>query len=124
MDTDVLVDILRGHQPALDWLSALGSEEIGVSGISMMELLAGATNLDDARRIEATLGGVAVYWPDTDSCDYLLREFSQLRLRDGLGVADALIAATAMGLDTPLRTGNLRHFRGVPRLTVEVPYEK
>jgi predicted nucleic acid-binding protein len=39
--------------------------------------------------------------------------------KDGLQMADALIAATARQMATVLATGNLRHFRSVPALKVK-----
>jgi predicted nucleic acid-binding protein len=38
--------------------------------------------------------------------------------KDGLQMADALIAATAREKATVLATGNVRHFRSVPALQV------
>lgn len=32
LDTDVMVDILRGYQPALAWLNSLSGEEIKREG--------------------------------------------------------------------------------------------
>jgi predicted nucleic acid-binding protein len=33
LDTDVMIDVLRGHPPALAWLKALGNEEVGLCGL-------------------------------------------------------------------------------------------
>jgi predicted nucleic acid-binding protein len=40
-------------------------------------------------------------------------------LKDGLQMADALIAATARETATILATGNIRHFRSVPTLRLK-----
>jgi predicted nucleic acid-binding protein len=39
--------------------------------------------------------------------------------KDGLQMADALIAATARQTATELATGNIRHFRSVPTLQLK-----
>jgi len=39
LDTDVMVDILRGYEPAKEWLASV--EEIGVPGLVAMELIQG-----------------------------------------------------------------------------------
>jgi predicted nucleic acid-binding protein len=44
LDTDVMVDILRGYEPARQWLESATSQEIGVPGLVAMELLQGCQN--------------------------------------------------------------------------------
>ena len=44
VDTDVAIDILRSHAPALSWLQVLGSAPLGLPGLVMMELLQGCHN--------------------------------------------------------------------------------
>jgi predicted nucleic acid-binding protein len=41
LDTDVMIDILRKHQPALAWLDSLEKEAIGIPGLVALELLQG-----------------------------------------------------------------------------------
>jgi len=41
LDTDVMVDLMRGYEPALTWLDSLGAETIGIPGLVAMELLQG-----------------------------------------------------------------------------------
>ena len=41
LDTDVMVDVLRGHVPARDWLASVTLQEIGIPGLVAMELLQG-----------------------------------------------------------------------------------
>jgi predicted nucleic acid-binding protein len=44
LDTDVAIDIVRGHAPAVAWLQGLGSAPLGVPGLVVMELLQGCQN--------------------------------------------------------------------------------
>ena len=39
LDTDVMIDVLRGHDVALEWLHSLADETIGLPGFVAMELL-------------------------------------------------------------------------------------
>jgi len=43
LDTDILIDIQRGHEPAVSWFKAL-PELPSVPGIVIMELIQGAQN--------------------------------------------------------------------------------
>ena len=45
VDTDVMVDVLREHPPAVAWLRSLGEEEIVLPGYVLMELLQGCRDL-------------------------------------------------------------------------------
>lgn len=44
LDTDVMIDVLRGYDPALEWLRSLADEMIGLPGFVAMELLQGCRN--------------------------------------------------------------------------------
>jgi hypothetical protein len=41
LDTDVMIDLLRQYQPAVEWLASLGEEEIVLPGFLVMELIQG-----------------------------------------------------------------------------------
>ena len=50
VDTDVMVDIRRGHPPALAWFDGL--EEVpGLPGFVLMELVAGCKTRKDMREV-------------------------------------------------------------------------
>jgi predicted nucleic acid-binding protein len=58
--------------------------------------------------------------PIDESISYLAASlFEDHRLVDGLGITDALIAATARENGETLATGNIRHFRGIPNLSLK-----
>ncbi|MGL4649831.1 MAG: VapC toxin family PIN domain ribonuclease, partial [Caldilineaceae bacterium] len=46
------------------------------------------------------------------------------RLGSGTGIIDAFIAQTALDLNLPLHTFNVKHFRDIPGLTILQPYER
>ena len=55
LDTDVMVDILRGYAPALAWVASMGSETVGIPGLVTMELLQGCSNREEQQRVERLL---------------------------------------------------------------------
>ena len=121
LDTDVLIDIQRGHAPAVEWFASL-PQLPAVPGLVVMELIQDAENreqIDRARRLVAPL---PIVWPAADDCDRALSHFERYHLSHGLGLLDALIAACAIGLSTPLCTFNLKHYRPVPGLRTEQPF--
>ena len=59
LDTDVMVDILRGYDPAKAWLALV--EEIGVPGLVAMELIQGCQNTREQRTLEKELSEFLLY---------------------------------------------------------------
>ncbi len=61
LDTDVMVDILRGHPPAIAWLNGLGNTPLALPGLVAMELLQGCRNLAEQQRLEKQLQRFALH---------------------------------------------------------------
>jgi predicted nucleic acid-binding protein len=123
LDTDVLIDILRGHPPAVTWFSGL-SELPAVPGFVVMELIQDADNKDRIRKAMKLVGPLRVVWPAPTHCDRALADFRKFHLSHGLGLLDALIAACAIGHTATLLTFNTKHYRMVPNLSLEQPYKR
>ena len=52
LDTDVLIDVLRAHPPALAWLHRLDEAVIGLPGLVALELIQGCRNRREQQRVE------------------------------------------------------------------------
>jgi len=120
LDTDILVDYLRGRPQAAAYLEAR-SELLLISVITVAELYAGVREGEERRRMAQFLSSFEIIPLDAE-----IAQLGGLYRRDyaashGLGLADALIAATANLSQARLATLNTRHF---PMLEVEVPYRK
>jgi predicted nucleic acid-binding protein len=123
LDTDVLIDIQRGHPPAVAWFGSL-TELPSVPGLVVMELIQDANNtrqVQEARRLVAPL---PVVWPTEADCQHALAEFTNFHLSHRLGLLDALIATCTLALGAILCTYNVRHFRLIHGLTTEQPYAR
>jgi predicted nucleic acid-binding protein len=121
VDTDVLVEYLRGRKEASDWLETQDAD-LMVSAITVAELFAGVKGERESQILDRFLSALAVL-PATEEIG---RRAGQYR-RDygpshGTGLADALIAATAAVTGSLLATFNRRHFPMLP--TVVVPYNR
>ncbi|MDX1568383.1 MAG: type II toxin-antitoxin system VapC family toxin [Longimicrobiales bacterium] len=120
LDTDVLVEYLRGRAPAIRYLEEIEGD-LHVSVITVAELFVGARQ-EEEDRLSRFLDSFTVL--------DLSREISELGGRyrrvhgptHGTGLADALIAATAARTNCVLVTFNDRHFPMLDR--VAVPYER
>lgn len=123
LDTDVLIDVQRGHPPAVDWFDGL-SELPSVPGFVVMELIQDADNRERVQKAMKLVKLLPVVWPTQAHCAQALADFRRLHLSHGLGLLDSLIAACAVGHSANLLTFNAKHYRAVSGLSVERPYER
>ncbi len=121
IDTDVLVEYLRGRQEAVEYLEGL-TADLYVSVVSVAELFAGVRGDQEERSLEQFLL-VFTALPVTERVARLGGLYRRdYRPSHGTGLADALIAATAEENGSGLVTFNRRRFPMVSRVTV--PYER
>jgi predicted nucleic acid-binding protein len=123
LDTDVLIDVQRGHPPALAWFDAL-VDLPAVPGIVAMELIQDARNDREVRRALNLVAPFRLVWPTEADCERAPSNFTAFHLSHNLGLLDALIASSAVGSSATLMTFNTKHYRVVPGLTVGRPYER
>lgn len=112
-DTDVLIWLLRGSARAAAFVNA--ASERATSIISMMELIQGCRSKREMSIIRRFLHGAGIRMLPLDaSIGHVSVTLMEARaMGDGLQVADALIAATALEAGLPLGTANVRHFRAI-----------
>ncbi|MEW6717217.1 MAG: PIN domain-containing protein [Chloroflexota bacterium] len=124
LDTDVMIDVLRGHSPAVNWLTADAGLEIGLPELVVMELLQGCQNARDQQNLEERLKGFPLFWASEQDCTRALADFSAFHLSHQLGILDALIGETAIGLGIELATFNDKHYQALGALKTIQPYER
>ena len=121
VDTDVLVDFLRGHEKAVAFISEFSSRII-LSAIVVAELYAGVKGNAELTVLENFISLFRVV-PLTAE----IAKIGGLYKRDfgkshGVGLADAILAATADAEKAELKTLNVKHY---PMLSgMEPAYKK
>jgi predicted nucleic acid-binding protein len=121
LDTDIMVDVLRGYTPAVEWITSCALP-VGIPGLVAMELLQGCRSQAEQHRVERELMRFNVYWPTAADCQRAYDDFAAYRLSDALGILDSLIAHTSIGVDEPLATFNIKHYRPIAGLNTIQPY--
>lgn len=109
VDTDVLVDFLRGRDKAVALVKAC-SDRIILSSIVVAELYAGVkgeAELAALDRFVALFRIVPVTAEIAKAGGLHKRDYGRSH---GVGLADAIIAATAMSENAELKTLNIRHY--------------
>jgi predicted nucleic acid-binding protein len=117
-DTDILVWVSRDDPRANAFVNA--EKDRAASIVTLMELLAGAKSKAQLMRTRRFFVDLEIRLiPIDEPISYLAANLVEdHRLTDGLGIGDALIAATAREAGETLATANVRHFRGIPNLSL------
>jgi predicted nucleic acid-binding protein len=120
LDTDVLIDYLRGVPEAVSYLESLENPLL-VSAIVVAELYAGVHPGKETQRLQQFLTAFKIIPVDPE----IARQGGLYRGTFGpshnTGLADALVAATAEITQATLVTLNTKHF---PMIKVQLPYRK
>ena len=119
-DTDVLVWALRDNARALRTID--DAEELFLSLVTQMELFRGARDKGELRAANEFVTDVGFRTlPLTETIgDRALVYIEEYGLKSGIDVPDALVAATAVESAQTLCTGNVKHFRAIPNLSIKV----
>ena len=124
LDSDVLINLLRGHPGARSWSTSLGGDRMAIVGFSAIELYAGCRSTADQRPVDQLTARCQLFWPSEFSMRAALNAYRRLQLRAGVGANDTFIAFTAIELHLPLHTFNLKHFSQFERLRTLQPYTR
>lgn len=122
LDTDILVDIQRGHPPAIVWMRQLTLADFAVPGAAVLELLAGSRNGNELQKSSDFVSRLQVAWLAEADNELAAQLVERHRLSTGLSIADFLIAAQALNSKATLYTFNLKHFSAIPGLDAQAPY--
>jgi len=116
LDTDVLVDFFRGYSKAVALVNA-NSSRIILSSIVVAELYAGVKGDAEQATIEKFVSLFRIIPLDVE-----IAKAGGLYKRDygkshGVGLADAILAATAELENAGLKTLNIKHYPMLKRLS-------
>ena len=93
-------------------------------GLVAMELIQGCQNTKEQRQLERALSEYQLFWLSEEDCDRALTTFSSHHLSDNIGLLDALIAETVIGVNAELATFNVKHYRVLRGLRTIQPYAR
>ncbi len=114
-DTDVLVDFLCGNDKAISFIEEF-SPHIILSPVVVAELYAGVKGTDELSVLDSFISLFRIV-----PIDFGIAKSGGLYKRDfgkshGVGLADAILAATADKENAELKTLNVKHYPMISRL--------
>lgn len=119
IDTDILIDVSRGNEKAIVYLQNLTTNgSLAVRLITQMELLVGCRNKQETVLLDKFLKRFQIIKLNEAISMIAVDLLRQYRLSHGLLMPDALIAATALSLDSGLATKNQRDYRFIDSLNL------
>ncbi|MES2438820.1 MAG: type II toxin-antitoxin system VapC family toxin [Verrucomicrobiota bacterium] len=125
LDTNVCIDVLRGRPEVVTRLREHPPGYLYVSAITVFELVQGAERAPDQfreserRKVNTFLSPMIQVIFD-GNCGALAGQINAALLNAGtpVGVMDVFIAATALQMDVPIVTSNVRDFSKIKGLEV------
>lgn len=120
LDTDVLIEFLRGRPQARAYFDELNAKPL-ISSITVGELYSGVRNEleeEELRGFLRAFEAVPLSKQIAEVGGFYKRDFGPSH---GVGLADAMIAGTARIRGVPLVTFNLKHFPMLDDVTAPYP---
>lgn len=111
LDTDIAIDFLRRRDYARKLLERWAAEGLlAVSALTHLEIYQGMKSGEE-KATDAFLDGLVSVSIDVPIARRAGRMMSELRNKGvTVGIADAIIGATALALNAPLLTNNVEHY--------------
>ena len=121
LDTDILIDYLRGVDDARLFLIAVSAEApVFINTITIVELFAGRSTRRS--RIRRGLAKLLESFTPIQLTASLARQAGELRRDYHIPFADAIVAAGAISYHLTIVSRNRKHFARVKDLLIRVPY--
>ena len=119
VDTDVLIWFFRGQHSAQAAIEARRPVEL--STVTYMELVQGVRDKEELRLLRRTirLNGWQILPITANISHRAMMYIENHALSDGMRLADALIAASAVESGIAIMTANTRHYRRIPGISLE-----
>lgn len=120
VDSDVLIDALRGRQPAVRRVTeGLQSGVLCTTTVTLFELLSGTRSEAESAAVDRLLAALSIL-PFDDAASRAAAALRRGLAAQGLpiGMADYMIAGICVARSAALLTRNRAHFERVPGLTL------
>lgn len=122
LDTNILIDLLRGFVPARSWLATNHTMSFAIPSVVWMETIYGAKNSVEQKIALNLLSNFQVISFIEIDNEWAMKWLAMLHLSHNIGIIDVQIAAIAARTQLPLYTRNIKHFSLFNDIQIVVPY--
>lgn len=118
IDSDILIDFLRGFKETQNFLFRLRNEgKLLISVINVVEVYSGKEIRDEKKR--KVIDGFISEFEIISLDENLAKVAGEIRANYQLPFADAIVAATAIKMESILVTKNIKHFSKIKDLELK-----
>jgi predicted nucleic acid-binding protein len=117
LDTNVLIEILKGNQKTIQEIESL-NKTLFISSITVMELYYGALNKAEIKKLEKFIMLFNVLHIDKNISIHSTELIKSYAKSHTLDIPDSLIAATALEKELTLFTYNTKDFKYISHITL------
>jgi hypothetical protein len=117
-DTNIFIYAFNGKQETIDKLQSIGLENVVISSITVMELLQGMRNKTELIQAKKKIRYFDVVEINLEISKLATHYIEDFNLSHGLQIPDAIIGATAVILQIPLNTYNVKDFKFLPGIVL------
>jgi predicted nucleic acid-binding protein len=118
LDTCIVIDYLRNKPDAVRFIDNAGKNHFYLSTAVTIELYKGVRNRTELRTLQKEIQRFKLLEIDQNISKIANKLAETYALSHKMGLADTLIAATALVYDLELRTYNLKDFSFIPGIKV------
>lgn len=122
LDTNILVDILRGYPPALTWGQSNADMVLALPSVVRMEMVLGTSDKQTLQKAQRLMKPYPILFPSEADAQSAMERFEQFHLSHRVEIMDCFIAALSMRLQLPIYSRNVRDLAVFGDVSVIAPY--
>jgi predicted nucleic acid-binding protein len=122
LDTNILVDMLRGYRAAITWMQTNFGVALAIPPLVRMEIVLGAQNKTEQDRVTKLLSPYPILYPSEIDAQLAMTLFETHHLSHQVEIIDCFIAAMSIRWKLPIYTRNVKDLGVFPGIIVRVPY--
>ena len=115
-DTTLIIDVLNEDKVAILFIQSQKPEDLLISVVTEWEVLQGARNKKEYKAFQKALKRYNIIELDESISTHAGILLKTYQLSQSLAIPDALIAATSVKYQIPLKTANVKDFRYIKGL--------
>ena len=120
-DTNIFISLFENIKPTVEELELIGSNNVLITSVSVMELYRGMRNKKEMIDMQAKIKRYNVLHIDEEVSNYAIELIHKFKLSHNLQIPDAIIAAMSIVNDLELFTYNVKDFKFIPDIRLYQP---
>ena len=115
-DTNIFISVFRNIQQTIDELEIIGSENILIPSVSVMELYRGMQHKKEMIEMQKKINSYNILHFNEDVSQKSVEIINKYKLSHNIQIPDAMIAAMGIVYELELFTYNKKDFKFIPGL--------